>query len=339
MGLQFVFKETENGKGYVLNGVKGVVPGGEYDVLEIPSSYNGKPVIGIMRIDPELEDFPYRALHKKRPHFKHLIFPRTLGRFPKDNWQSLVGCVDKLTMRGWSMDVNTDKDGVYYPSHINNLHMEVDTLVFEGSEIPPKLFCDTEGTWCKIDRILVPNVKTIGEYAFSHSAVTELKLPEGLKTIGRGAFVSAFIKSDVTYADTLRDIKIPSTVTYIGPAAFKPQQVDRASLRGRNWEFAVPPKSSGESGYTQKLTFRMVPDDLWERKANENVHYIHNGADIHPFSRWLNAEKVSQPGTQSSSYPLGYPTPESEEIWNRFLKNRALMCGPEKKPSGVWFHR
>ena len=55
-------------------------------------------------------------------------------------------------------------------------------------------------------------VVAIDEQAFRGSAVTQIELPNTIKTIGLGAFHNA---------SQLSSIEIPASVTEIGPSAFE----------------------------------------------------------------------------------------------------------------------
>ncbi len=69
-------------------------------------------------------------------------------------------------------------------------------------------------------------IKEIGEFSFARSGLTSITIPEGVTSIGYGAFY---------HCDDLADIEIPSTVTEIEPSAFaetkwmKNQGKDRAN--------------------------------------------------------------------------------------------------------------
>lgn len=54
-------------------------------------------------------------------------------------------------------------------------------------------------------------IKAIGDFAFARSGLTVIEIPEGVTSIGYGAFY---------HCDDLIEVKIPSTVTSIEPAAF-----------------------------------------------------------------------------------------------------------------------
>ena len=54
-------------------------------------------------------------------------------------------------------------------------------------------------------------LKMIGDFAFARSGITKADLPKGLTYIGEGAFY---------HCDSLSDVTIPSTVTFIGKNAF-----------------------------------------------------------------------------------------------------------------------
>ncbi|MBQ8597087.1 MAG: leucine-rich repeat domain-containing protein, partial [Lachnospiraceae bacterium] len=58
---------------------------------------------------------------------------------------------------------------------------------------------------------IAEDITEIGEFAFARSALTEIKIPEGVTKIGYGAFY---------HCDDLKDVTIPDSVTEIEPYAF-----------------------------------------------------------------------------------------------------------------------
>ena len=56
-----------------------------------------------------------------------------------------------------------------------------------------------------------PGLKTIGDFAFARTHLTNVVLPEGVKSIGEGSFY---------HCDMLSDVSIPSSVEHIGKNAF-----------------------------------------------------------------------------------------------------------------------
>ena len=61
------------------------------------------------------------------------------------------------------------------------------------------------------DVTLPSTLKTIESYVFSKTQISEIKLPDGLTTIGNSAFLSC---------SELTEVEIPNTVTSIGTGAF-----------------------------------------------------------------------------------------------------------------------
>ncbi len=71
-------------------------------------------------------------------------------------------------------------------------------------------------------------LKSIGEYAFSNTNLTNIVLPEGLETIGDAAF----------YESNLKEVTIPTTVTSIGSGAFNDTDLTKVIYNGtqEQWE-------------------------------------------------------------------------------------------------------
>ena len=77
-----------------------------------------------------------------------------------------------------------------------------------GDKIVDKAFYQDGG----LIRVTIPDsVNTIGDFAFARSGLTSVEIPRGVTTIGDGAFY---------HCDNLAMVKIPNTVSEIGPDAF-----------------------------------------------------------------------------------------------------------------------
>ena len=92
----------------------------------------------------------------------------------------------------------------------NRFNQNVAVDVLPGvTAIERGAFSSSSSIW----KVTLPGtVQTIGDYAFTGSAVQEVVLAEGLESIGLGAFQGC---------ENLRSIAIPSTVTYIENGAFQ----------------------------------------------------------------------------------------------------------------------
>jgi len=93
---------------------------------------------------------------------------------------------------------------------------------------------------CGLKEMKLPeSITAIGEGAFEKSSVEKINIPSAVKTISRGAFENSCV-SEIEFAEGLRNIgedafkgcgklfsaELPSTVTYIGPGAFKGSAIE-----------------------------------------------------------------------------------------------------------------
>lgn len=91
-----------------------------------------------------------------------------------------------------------EEKGIYFPKY----------AVVNGNKIADQAFYDqTDMTEYDFD----PTIAEIGEFSFARSGLTSVTLPDGLETIGYGAFY---------HCDGLREVEIPDSVQTIGPYAF-----------------------------------------------------------------------------------------------------------------------
>lgn len=73
-------------------------------------------------------------------------------------------------------------------------------------------------------------IKEIGEFSFARSGLTSISIPEGVTSIGYGAFY---------HCDDLADVEIPSTVTEIEPSAFAETKWMKSRENDRTNPFTV----------------------------------------------------------------------------------------------------
>lgn len=91
-----------------------------------------------------------------------------------------------------------EQKGIFFPKY----------AVVNGNKIVDQAFYkQTDMTDYEFD----PGITQIGEFSFARSGLTEVTLPEGLETIGYGAFY---------HCDELSEVTIPSSVQRIEPYAF-----------------------------------------------------------------------------------------------------------------------
>ena len=91
-----------------------------------------------------------------------------------------------------------EEKGVYFPKHaVVNGNKIVDQAFYNQAEMSEYLFD--------------PGITEIGDFSFARSGLTSVTLPDGLETIGYGAFY---------HCDDLREVTIPQSVQRIEPYAF-----------------------------------------------------------------------------------------------------------------------
>ena len=102
--------------------------------------------------------------------------------------------------------------------------------------------------FCGYDLVVPSTVKVIGDYAFGYSELKSVTLPEGLESIGEGAFMHGYDPYPVV---------IPESVVSIGDYAFDTQLL------------CVYPGSEGERYCVENeySHYRRIPDDDPERSA------------------------------------------------------------------------
>lgn len=99
----------------------------------------------------------------------------------------------------------------------------------------------------------------IGEFAFARSNLSYADIPDGVKTIGYGAFY---------HCDYLRDVDIPSTVTYIAPKAFAESQWLNSWIAGTGKDDFLIVGDGILLAYRGDDTHVTIPDEV-ERIAPE----------------------------------------------------------------------
>ena len=108
-----------------------------------------------------------------------------------------------------------------YVQTIYELHIsEGITYIEEFSSLP------------RLEIVTFPStLKTIGDFAFKNTNFKELIFPEGLEVIGKRAFLWCY---------SLENIKLPSTLKYIGPNAFGLEAGSKERSRNILKEIVIP---------------------------------------------------------------------------------------------------
>lgn len=326
MEFDFTYVKNRAADGYLVDSVRGVRFGGEYDVLEIPPQYAGLPVKGI-------KNFMEAPCGRKLPHFQQMILPATMEYVNPVIW---VGEVDKMTFRGWvpkmsapvpAVESRAEKTWVCaqkLPGGAPAFALKMTTVVFEGEEVPPHFLAGRP-----IENLILTNdVKRIGARAFFDAQLRTVKIPPSVLDIGDFAFASRLPRSmDFTLSEGLcgigafafekrmptKPFSVPSTVTQIGQGAFDLDYVDRGTLQGRAWKFAIPSRyaATPNSKYFAKTPVPQ-PDDV-----KKKLELKMNGCD-RLIEGWLNAEDPQRAKTLRGSLASDMKT-----MFERF----DLVCG------------
>lgn len=102
-------------------------------------------------------------------------------------------------------------------------------------------------------------ITEIGEFTFARSNLSYINIPDGVTTIGYGAFY---------HCDYLRDVDIPESVTYIAPKAFAQSQWLNSWLNGSGKEDFLIVGDGILLAYRGSDTHVTIPDEV-ERIAPE----------------------------------------------------------------------
>ncbi len=102
-------------------------------------------------------------------------------------------------------------------------------------------------------------ITEIGEFTFARSNLSYINIPNGVKTIGYGAFY---------HCDYLRDVDIPASVTYIAPKAFAESQWLNSWLKGTGKDDFLIVGDGILLAYRGDDTHVTIPDEV-ERIAPE----------------------------------------------------------------------
>lgn len=234
---------TKNANGVIITGYTGKITGA-VDHVAVPTQIAGMPVVRIeeeafasctfkrVYLPKQLQEVGYRAFHNCAD-LLYAVFPETLTYIEAE---AFAGCSfagadvvlpEGLTsLGGFFLDGCSPKT-VTLPASLKNIgdgflancggDYQVDkshsllkaqkgVLLSKDGSVLYAFPCDRKGSY------KVPEtVKEIYAYAFYGCRITELKLPEGLQTIGEKAFM---------YSKGLKTLEIPKSVTAIGAEAF-----------------------------------------------------------------------------------------------------------------------
>lgn len=103
------------------------------------------------------------------------------------------------------------------------------------------------------------DITEIGEFSFARSNLSYIEIPDGVKTIGYGAFY---------HCDYLRDVDIPRSVTYIAPKAFAQSQWLNSWMAGSGGEDFLIVGDGILLAYRGDDSTVVIPDEV-ERIAPE----------------------------------------------------------------------
>lgn len=107
-------------------------------------------------------------------------------------------------------------DSVFYSCrNLSSIQMSVNHSVFEIVDDVLIRKTDHCLVWCPTSKegnyVIPQGVEKIGNYAFAHSQLTKITLPDGIKSIGEGAF---------RFCITLKEIHLPESITSIADYEF-----------------------------------------------------------------------------------------------------------------------
>lgn len=107
--------------------------------------------------------------------------------------------------------------------------------------------------------VLKDGITQIGEFSFARSNISAICIPQGVETIGYGAFY---------HCDYLRSVEIPNSVTYIAPKAFAETQWLNSWLNGTGSEDFLIVGDGILLAYRGDDSYVTIPDEV-ERIAPE----------------------------------------------------------------------
>ena len=227
-GLKFTL--INNGAGYEVSDGSAKIDG----VIELPSAYNGKPVI-------KIASNGFLNCSK----LSGIIIPSSVTAIGKDAFKGTAIWDDSNDV------VYADKWVVGYKLSIGDLVLKSDTIGISdyafygkgivGINLPSSLKYIGANAFenCnKLTEVIFADngvLETIESYAFARTALTSVSIPETVKTIGSDAFYDCDKLTEVNFADNgvletigsyafahteLTSISIPETVKAIGNYAF-----------------------------------------------------------------------------------------------------------------------
>lgn len=195
----------------------------QYDIMVMPSEYNGKPVIGTFR---------YTSL---RGEFEKVIIPKTFVSIINNDYgypftKEYVVVEDNPIYKSVDGVIFT-KDGTILVSYPYLREDENYTIPNGVEHVQQRAFFE-----CKLKNVVFPDgLKTIGDHAFSNTQIETVILPESITEISTCAFACSQLKninlssltnlteiSSFVFQETKLEgsITIPDGVTYINSYAF-----------------------------------------------------------------------------------------------------------------------
>ncbi|MBQ8351613.1 MAG: leucine-rich repeat domain-containing protein [Clostridia bacterium] len=156
-----------------------------------------------------------------------------------------------------------NSDFAAVPYFTQTFVMHVETIVFGGTTVPDNI-CTSSSDLKTV--IIKDSVKCIGKYAFANTDIETIILPDGLESIGDYAFF---------YAQNLKSITIPASVTQIGVGAFK----DCAALQEivfedpDGWWQYTPEDAEIPGSAAINASFLSVPEKAAELLVANHTYY------------------------------------------------------------------
>ena len=162
---------------------------------------------------------------------------------------SFVGCRDNSLEQSKSSNASVGDNSENNPDE-NTPENEDYKTINNGTEISEYL--GTDSVVSVPEEINGTKILIIGMYAFDRKEATEITLPNGLISLGYGAFYYCKNLEKITLPDTLerigefafigcenlKNITIPESVTEIGQKAFEECENINVTFKGKTYDYA-----------------------------------------------------------------------------------------------------
>ena len=166
------------------------------------------------------------------------------------NGTELAGAVVYIQGGSFSLEYYTGDDDDSYGFEVTDI-TAISAEEFFGSQLTVENGVITECTIYELDELNIPSVINgqtivgIGDYAFNNHRITRATIPQGVTSIGEGAFKNCYNMQSVTLPDglltigayafasneELSEITIPASVTDIGAYAFSWSGLTEATIQ------------------------------------------------------------------------------------------------------------